>query len=194
MTDIISGADIMVMEGAEEEMFAGDGPLLPSGMLMPGVNKTPDQRVYQQIKGPMIRGPELEAAALKFNMAPCLPPIAPTNIRVENLITPIKMEVLPFAGPTEAPLPEVGPPVVFIPGEMGLPEDLLAEMGEFQFMKPPSAAPSPVTGLPPLDPTEQMKTVPLDIEVINPYEEEALDRYSEEVEEPTGFNLEDFLE
>lgn len=153
MTDIVSGADVMLMEGVEEEMFGGDGPFLPDGMVMSDINQTPDPRVHKQVKGPMVRAPELELAAQTLNEAPCLAPLPQPKIRVEDLTQPIQMEEIPFAGPAEAPLPLVTTETTtFTQGAMGLPEDLLAEMEQFTYMKPPQEAVVPALGLPPAAP------------------------------------------
>ena len=135
MADLVSGADIMVMEGAEDEMFGGDGPLLPGGLVMPGVNGMPDQRALEQIKGPLIRAPELTQAAIKLNEAPCL--VGPTNqLSVKDITKPLAIEALPISGDTTAPLPQIG----LVSGTMGLPDFLKEQMGEFTV--------SPIVSLP----------------------------------------------
>lgn len=193
MTDIVSGADVMVMEGAEDEMFGGDGPLLPDGMVMSGISQTPDPRVHRQVKGPMVRAPELELAARTLNEAPCLAPLPKPQIRVEELTQPIQMEAIPFAGPSEAPLPIAEPttaPTTFTPGAMGLPEGLLTEMKEFIYMKPPEQAVVPVVGLPPAAP-ETTGALPLGLPLLTT----TIQTPVEEKEEPAKimFDLDKFL-
>jgi hypothetical protein len=152
MTDIVSGADIMVMEGAEEEMFGGDGPMITDGMVSMNINQTPDPRVHSQIKGPLVRAPELETAALKLNEAPCLVGPQPAKVRVEDIKSPLAIETLPITGPTEAALPVTDAPtlqpVTFTPGSMGLPEELMKEMEEFKYDEPPKVAETPGINLP----------------------------------------------
>ena len=196
MTDIVSGADIMVMEGAEEEMFAGDGPFLPGGLVMPGINGMPDVRALEQTKGPLIRAPELDQAALKLNEAPCLLGPQQTQIRVESISTPLTIEALPITGPIEAALPTDGPalgPVTVTRGAMGLPDILKEQMEEFTFVEPPIVAEEPATGLPALGvpspvgiPLPPMAPIGTGIQVL----------VEEEEEKPTQimFNLDAFLE
>ena len=153
MTDIVSGADIMVMEGAEDEMFAGDGPFLPGGLVMPGVTGMPDSRALEQIKGPLIRAPELTEAALKLNEAPCLVGPGITQIRVEDIPTTLTIEALPITGLTEAALPTPTLAPLITPGAMGLPDILKKQMEEFTFMAPPVTTTAPVAGLPIMAPS-----------------------------------------
>nr|QBK91665.1 MAG: DNA-directed RNA polymerase subunit alpha [Pithovirus LCPAC302] len=152
MNDILSGADILIQEGAEEEMFAGEGPVLPGGFMIPDISKTPDTRVHEKIKGPLIRSNEMEQAVLRLNQAPCLQGPPTTEVRVEDIPSDLTISKLPFAGPREAALPVSSTPqlepTTFIPGTMGLPAELLTQMEKFQITEPPFVAEMPKTGLP----------------------------------------------
>jgi len=145
MNDIISGADIMIMEGAEEEMFGdekemfgGDGPWLEPGKINTNIGKTLDTRVYEQQKGPIVRAPELTEAAKKLNEAPCLmPPKAPV-VSITGL-QPIKTNVIP--------------------------QNLMTQMDQFKFMELPKAAPLITVDVPLNIPTKkEAKAVVFDLE------------------------------
>jgi hypothetical protein len=152
MTDLVYGVDVMAMKGAEQEMFGGDGPAFPDSTVMFGGNKVPDIRVFDQIKGPLIRSEALNQAAINLNNAPCLGGPQPDTISVTDVQSTITMTGLPSVGPTEARLPfSTAPqlqPTTFMRSDMGLPEELLDEMKQFQYMEPPKVAQMPSTGLP----------------------------------------------
>jgi len=155
MTDIISGADVLVaggFEDDEDEMFAGDGEdaLLPDGVVMQTIQGIPDPRAFEQVKGPLIRSKELEQAALKLNEAPCLRPPPPTQIRVGDIASPLQVEALPIAGRAGVQLPTG--PVSLAPvttGPMGLPDVLKQQMEHFTYTAPPTKPVQPAVGLPP---------------------------------------------
>ena len=147
MNDIISGADIMIQEGAEEEMFGeekemfgGDGPWLEPGKVNTNGGKTPDIRVFEQQKGPIVRAPELTEAAKKLNEAPCL-------------VTP-------------------KPPVTVISGlqpirTAPIPQNLMVQMEQFKFMEPPKATELVPVEVPlniPVIKQSQKKTMIFDLE------------------------------
>jgi hypothetical protein len=164
MTDIISGADVLVPGGYDEdedEMFAGDGDdlNLPDGVVNENIQGTFDPRAFEQIKGPLVRAKELEEAALKLNEAPCLVAPKQTQIRVEDIGSPLRIEQLPITVPKVQTLPTgaialtpTSPSVQ--PGPMGLPDILKRHMEAYTYTEPPKQAPQPLTGLPefPLSP------------------------------------------
>lgn len=188
MTDLVFGADVMVMEGEEEEMFGGDESFLPGGIVMNGGNKTTDMRVFENIKGPLIRSNELTEVAIKLNNAPCLTGRQPDQIRVEDIGTLLDVHNLPTTGPQEAYLPQDTTPqlqpLTFTPNDMGLPEGLMKEMKQFQYMEPLKVSALPSTGLPsPIMP-------PLALEGIGGF---APKEKEKEKETTILFNLDDFL-
>ena len=168
MTDIISGADVLVPGGFgdgefEDEMFAGDGELetLPDGEVLTTVQGTFDPAAFEQIKGPLIRSTALEKAALKLNEAPCLTAPKPTTVRVEDIKSPLKIENLPITGVISTTYSRqgtggLGPalgtgPIRFGPvqtGPMGLPDVLKQQMEAYTYTSPPPQAASPMAGLP----------------------------------------------
>ena len=170
------GTDMMIMEGAEEEMFAGGDPILPGGTVMVPGDKLLDPRVNQMIKGPLIRSFALNIAAQNLNNAPLLAEPKQTQIRNKDITNPaIITETIPSSGITEAPLPkDTEPtlvPITFEPGNMGLPADILSEMEKHK-SEPPKISEAPIVGLPIFE--TEIKEVPTKITI-------------------EGFDLEDFL-
>jgi hypothetical protein len=109
MTAMAEGADYMIMEGAEDEMFAGDGPTIPSTVF--GDNAPPG--FVPMFKPMPYRAPELEQAAAKLNQAPCLVPIPPPMVEMKEVPTTIPGFQLDLPTPNEAPpLPVLGLPSV----------------------------------------------------------------------------------
>ncbi len=157
MTDIISGADILVpggYEDEEDEMFAGDGedPFLNDGVVIENIQGTLDPQAFEQIKGPVVRSKELEEAALKLNEAPCLVPPKQTQIRVEDIASPLHIEQLPITVPGTALKPGAITRASALPavaaGPMGLPDILKRQMETYAYTVPPTQASQPTVGLP----------------------------------------------
>jgi hypothetical protein len=201
MTDIISGADVLVpggYEDDEDEMFAGDGedPFLNDGVVLENIQGTLDPRAFEQIKGPVVRSKELEEAALKLNEAPCLVPPKQAQIRVEDIASPLQIEQLPIttAGGTvlktgtitlASPLPSVAA------GPMGLPDILKQQMETYAYTVPPTQAAQPTVGLPMAAPSPVGIPLPPLAPVGTVYQPPTIEK-----EKPAQimFNLEDFLQ
>ena len=141
LIDIDSGADILMLEGAEEEMFgvgveSEDELVVKSTKkktrIYDGGNSMPDKRVHERRKGEIIRSKEFEEAAKELNNAPCLRPKPKGKVAV-------KKTGLRFTKGTTRDVPEKT-------GQ--LPTGLIDEMKKFSVKSPPVKADLPATTLP----------------------------------------------
>ncbi len=140
-----TGDEFMMMEGAEEEMFGGDG-IGMFGTTQPG---EPTLTPAFPLMGAPLIAPELTVAANKFNEAPCLTPVRPiTNI--EDVVPPPIVQAIPTAGMAMA----------------GLPVGLMKDMEQFKVpvtpvpVTPVPVTPVPVTPVPATQPTVPVTPVP----------------------------------
>ena len=138
MNNIISGADILVAMGVEEEMFAGE-PTLEGEMkidlytedpeeqqqidqalatvVATDIDDIPDPTAFEMVKGSMIRGAALETAAANLAVAPCIREPERSTVKLHSVQSPVRIQALPFARPT----------LGFATG-IGLPAGIAAEM------------------------------------------------------------------
>lgn len=177
LNNIISGADILVSVGVEDEMFAGEpteGPedihelgkvdlytddpeelaqaeAAAAAMIATDIDEIPDPLVMEPIKGTIIRGAALEMAAANLAVAPCIKEPERPTVRLQSVHSPIRVQSLPFAKPSQiatrpSPTARVGGP---IGGPIGqLPVGILTEMQTVQ----PKVSPSVIRPLVPLQP------------------------------------------
>ncbi len=168
MDDLAFGTDLSIMEGFEDEMFAGEDPLASVAQVMPKPgNLVPDPRVYESTKGPLVRAPELSVAAVRLGQPPCLPSEGPTEVSVGAIKDPVPMEQLPFYVPEgeTLELSQPDPNKTFTPTLLGLPSDLVTEMEKAQSIvqvvpvppKPVGIGPPKPVGIKPLGPPSALK-------------------------------------
>ena len=115
LNNITLGDDFMVMEGAEDAMFAGDGPMIPPAVMGNIMTGPP---AFTTRTEPM-RAPALNQAAGKLNQTPCLLPIKPTISTIETIDVPTPTATIPTTN-----IPTIG--------MLGLPMGIMEDMKTFQ--------------------------------------------------------------
>lgn len=159
MTELISGADMVVAEGAEAEMFNME-PSISSSSILP-VSSKMDPRSFEQLKSIPVRSQALEEVAQGFNLASCLPPKPVPKITVSDIESPLKTESLPtIPGAKILPGPIPVATTIKIDQLLNLPPELLREMEKFQISEPPSKLELPSVGMP-LPPISMEKVQPV---------------------------------
>ena len=139
--DITTGVSSFFLEGAEEEMFAGN-PILPE-LQLSTVLDPPGIESLNHIVGPIIRAPQLDNAANLLNQAPCIRPPKIERVIVKGIPSTIETSDLPFAVPT-GPITETQPlPGSFEVTRLGLPSEVLTEVERVSKSQPTVLIPVP---------------------------------------------------
>lgn len=192
MDEFVSGIDMLVMKGAEEEMFytaaeemGQEFEMFSPSTIMTEARTTPN---IIPVKGKLVRSDALEQVADTISHAPCLRQPRKTEIKVEDISSSLDTLDLPImTGSNIISEPSVissMEPVV--PGPMGIPDVLRQQMQDFIISDPPSQPDLPQSSLPPLDFPQET------IEIVSESQTEIVDEPTEK-KGPIMFNLDDFL-